>query len=259
MTGELSGKVVIITGAAGSIGSGCARRAAAEGAMVVASDLPGSRVADLVADVVRSGGTTVAHQGDVSEEQDVVAMVQTAVREFGRVDALINVAAAINLTAMDGDIAEMDVALWDRTMAVNLRGPMLGCKHTIPIMVGQGGGSIVNFASTATFLADKRRVAYASSKAALLGLTRGVATTYGKRGIRCNAVAPGAIWSDAAEERVGSRSIVEATRLTPRLGVPDDVAHMVVYLCSDKSTYVTGQTFLVDGGGTAHQPWVGFV
>jgi NAD(P)-dependent dehydrogenase (short-subunit alcohol dehydrogenase family) len=246
MTAELSGKVVIITGAAGNIGSGCVRRAAAEGAIVVASDLPGSRVTDIVTDVVRSGGTTVAHHGDVSEERDVIAMVQTAVREFGRVDALVN-------------IAEMDVALWDRTMAVNLRGPMLGCKHTIPIMVGQGGGSIVNFASTASFLADKRRVAYASSKAALLGLTRGVATTYGKRGIRCNAVGPGAIWSEAAEERVGSRSIVEATRLTPRLGVPDDVAHMVVYLCSDKSTYVTGQTFLVDGGGTAHQPWVGFV
>jgi NAD(P)-dependent dehydrogenase (short-subunit alcohol dehydrogenase family) len=129
----------------------------------------------------------------------------------------------------------------------------------VPIMVEHGGGSIVNFASTAAFLADRRRVAYASSKAAVLGLTRGVATTYGKRGIRCNAVAPGAIWSDAGEERVGSRSTIEATRLTPRLGIPDDIAHMVVYLCSDKSTYVTGQTFLVDGGGTVHQPWVGFV
>jgi NAD(P)-dependent dehydrogenase (short-subunit alcohol dehydrogenase family) len=251
--------VAIITGAAGNIGSVCAKRAAAEGALVVASDLPGSRVTDIVAEIVTAGGVAVVHQGDVSEERDVVAMVQTAVGEYGGVDALVNVAAALELTARDGDIADMDVGLWDRTMAVNLRGPMLGCKHTVPIMVERGGGSIVNFASTAAFLADRRRVAYASSKAAVLGLTRGVATTYGKRGIRCNAVAPGAIWSDAGEERVGSRSTVEATRLTPRLGIPDDIAHMVVYLCSDKSTYVTGQTFLVDGGGTVHQPWVGFI
>jgi len=121
-----------------------------------------------------------------------------------------------------------------------------------------GRRSIVNVASTAAFAGDVGLAAYSASKAGVLGLTRAVATSHGKRGIRCNAVAPGSVVTPAAAAMMGEEFMRsrEATRLTPRLGRAEDVAHMVAYLASDRSSYVTGQTFLVDGGGFAHQPWV---
>jgi NAD(P)-dependent dehydrogenase (short-subunit alcohol dehydrogenase family) len=255
---QLEGKVAIVTGGAGNLGSACARLLAIEGAVVIVSDLPGVDVKSVVDDIVQSGGQAIGHQGDVSHEPDVIDMVGTSLSEHGRLDVLINVAAAMSLVVRDEGLDTMSVDTWDRVMAVNVRGPMLSCKHAIPAMLSQGAGSIVNFASTAAFVGDDGRIAYATSKAALLGFTRSIATTYGKEGIRCNAVAPGSVWSEATKAHMGHEQLdlMNRTRLTPRLGVPDDIAHMVVYLASDKSTYITGQTFLVDGGGTAHQPWV---
>jgi NAD(P)-dependent dehydrogenase (short-subunit alcohol dehydrogenase family) len=256
---ELTGKVAIVAGAAGNLGSACARRLAAEGAAVVVSDVTGSGVKRIVDDIVDAGGEAATHEGDVSQERDVAGMVESGVLRYGRLDVLVNVAAAMDLVAGDGDLASMDTETWDRVMAVNVRGPMLTCRQAVPVMLSQGGGSIINFASTAAFVGDIGRIAYSTSKAALLGLTRSIATTYGKHGIRCNAVAPGSVWNDDIRGRMGEDmlDLMERTRLTPRLGVPDDIAHMVVYLASDKSAYVTGQTLLVDGGGSAHQPWVG--
>jgi NAD(P)-dependent dehydrogenase (short-subunit alcohol dehydrogenase family) len=256
---ELTGRVAIVTGAAGNLGSACARRLAMEGAAVVASDIAGSGLRRVVDDIVNHGGDALIHEGDVSQEEDVRGMVDAGVSRFGRLDILVNVAAAMNLVARDRDFDSMDTETWDRVMAVNVRGPMLTCRQVIPVMLSQGGGSIVNFASTAAFAGDVGLVAYSTSKAALLGFTRSIATTYGKQGIRCNAVAPGSVWNEEIRGRMGEGmlDLMERTRLTPRLGIPDDIAHMVVYLASDKSTYVTGQTLLVDGGGSAHQPWVG--
>jgi NAD(P)-dependent dehydrogenase (short-subunit alcohol dehydrogenase family) len=256
---ELTGKVALVTGAAGNLGSACARRLAAEGAAVVVSDISGSGVKRVVDDIVNEGGEAVIHEGDVSEERDVVDMVDAGVRRYGRLDILVNVAAAMDLVARDRDLASMDTETWDRMMTVNVRGPMLACRQAIPVMLSQGGGSIINFASTAAFVGDLGLIAYSTSKAALLGLTRSIATSYGKQGVRCNAVAPGSVWNEDIRGRMGEEllDLMERTRLTPRLGVPDDIAHMVVYLASDKSAYVTGQTLLVDGGGSAHQPWVG--
>jgi NAD(P)-dependent dehydrogenase (short-subunit alcohol dehydrogenase family) len=257
---ELAQKVVIVTGGAGYLGSACARRIAGEGAQVVVSDLPETNVEKIVDGIVESGGRATAHEGDISQEHDVIAMVQTALRQYARLDVLVNVAAAVRIPERDRDLESMEVDMWDRTMAVNVRGAMLGCKHAIPAMLAQGAGSIVNFASTAALLGDIGLISYSTSKAALVGFTRSVATTYGKRGIRCNAIAPGSVWSEVAKANLGEErlGVIERTRLTPRLGVPDDIAHMVVYLASDKASYITGQTFVVDGGGTVHQPWVRF-
>ena len=255
---ELAGKVVVITGAAGNLGAACALEAARQGAKLVVTDLSGSDVEGVVAQIRGAGGEAIAHEGDISREADVVAMVEAARARFGTIDALVNVAAAMSHIAGDRDLVDMTVEHWDRVMAVNLRGAMLCCKHSLPLMCEQGSGAIVNFGSTAAVMGDVGLVAYSTSKAALLGFTRSIATTYGKEGIRCNAVCPGSVWSQATKDAMGAEQLdlMERTRMTPRLGLPEDVAHMVVFLCSDKASYVTGHSFFVDGGGTTHQPWV---
>jgi NAD(P)-dependent dehydrogenase (short-subunit alcohol dehydrogenase family) len=256
---DLQGKVAVVTGAGGNIGSACARVLAAEGARVVASDLPGTALPDVVAAIGADGGDAVALEADLTDEAQVAGIIAAARDHYGGLDALVNVAGETRMSERDRDLETMDASFWDWLMAVNVRSAMLGCKHALPVMLEGGAGSIVNFASTAALLGDNGLFAYSTSKAALIGFTRCVATRYGKRGIRCNAVAPGSVWGEATMSRIGPERLAffEGTRLTPRLGVPDDIAHMVAYLSSDKSTYVTGQTLVVDGGGTAHQPWVG--
>lgn len=257
---ELDGKAVVVTGGAGNIGTVSARRLAADGARVVVSDRPGSGVPKVVDEIIAEGGVAVGHEGDLSDEADIKAMVGMCLSQFGRIDALINIAAAPRSLARDKDLETMEIEYWDHTMAVNVRGPMLACKHAVPAMVAQGGGSIVNFTSTAAYAGDLGLVAYGSSKAALLGLTRAIATIYGRKGIRCNAIAPSGVWTEAARKSMDDerRQRMEEWPLTPRLGVPDDVANMVNFLVSDKSEFMTGQTYFVDGGSLARQPWVKF-
>jgi NAD(P)-dependent dehydrogenase (short-subunit alcohol dehydrogenase family) len=257
---DLDGKAAIVTGAAGNIGSVCARYIAKEGAAVVVADLPGTDVAGITSEISQTGGRALGQEVDLSQEQSVVEMITACTREFGRIDALINVAAAPRGMDIDIDLESMEADFWDRVMAVNVRGAMFACKYALPTMLSQGGGSIVNFTSTAALAGDRGLIAYSTSKAALLGLTRSIATIYGRRGIRCNALAPSGVWPDVARARMGRDFLEpkEQTFLTPRLGVPEDVAHMVVYLASDKSTFITGQTLFVDGGSLAHQAWVRF-
>jgi NAD(P)-dependent dehydrogenase (short-subunit alcohol dehydrogenase family) len=179
------------------------------------------------------------------------------VERWGYVDVLVNVAAAAREHARDKSLEVMTVENWDRVMGVNLRGAMLCSKYALPSMLDRGSGAIINFGSTAGIRGDEGLIAYSTTKAALLGFTRAIATTYGKQGIRCNAVCPGSV-GDKLKTILSPEKLdlTERTRLVPRLGVGDDVAHMVVFLASDKASYITGQTFMVDGGGTAHQPWV---
>jgi NAD(P)-dependent dehydrogenase (short-subunit alcohol dehydrogenase family) len=234
---------------------------ALEGAAVVVADLPGSGGKGIADEITESGGQAIAWEVDLSDESSVMDMISACVREFGRIDALINVAAAgPRATPRDRSLEAMEAEFWDHVMAVNVRGPMFASKHAIPLMLSQGGGSIVNFTSTAAFAGDHGLIAYSTSKAALLGLTRSIATNYGRGGVRCNAIAPSGVWPSMATERMEAVSLESKVQafLTPRLGVPDDVAHMVVYLASDRSSFVTGQTLFIDGGSLAHQPWVRF-
>jgi NAD(P)-dependent dehydrogenase (short-subunit alcohol dehydrogenase family) len=254
----LSGKVVIVTGAAGNLGSACAREAALEGARLVISDLPGAGLDAIAAQIRKAGGEVVAHETDISLEAEVKALIATATRAYGALDALVNVAALMQGIENDRDLLTMDVAYWDRVMAVNLRGTMLCCKHAIPAMLARGSGAIVNFGSTAAFLGDLGQFAYSVTKAGLLSLSRSIATSYGKQGIRCNSVCPGSVWSEATKAQMPEAmlDLMTRTRLTPRLGLPEDIGRMVAFLISDKADYCTGQVFMVDGGGTVHQPWV---
>jgi NAD(P)-dependent dehydrogenase (short-subunit alcohol dehydrogenase family) len=256
--GGLAGRVAIVTGGASGIGRATALALAREGACVVVADLDGEGARRVAAEITAQGGRALASRTDVADEVSVAAMVSASVEGFGGLDILHNNAAASDpaVIGADRDIVELDLATWERTLAVNLRGPMLGCKHAIPRMLERGGGVIVNTSSASGLTGDLARVAYGVSKAGVDALTRYVATQYGKRGIRCNSIAPGVIATPALEANVPPEqvAIYERSHLTPRLGRPEDVAAAVVFLASDAAAFVTGQTLCVDGGLLAHHP-----
>ena len=185
-------------------------------------------------------------------------MVAFTVEQFGRLDVLHNNAAALGADVIleDNAIVDMDVAVWDRTLAVNLRGPMLGCKHAIPVMRAQGSGAIVNTMSVSALVGEETKAAYACSKAALGALTRHVANMYGEDGIRVNAVAPGLMITPVVVERLTERDFAafRAERLLERATTPEDVANLVAFLASDRAACITGQVYVIDGGTLAKRP-----
>jgi NAD(P)-dependent dehydrogenase (short-subunit alcohol dehydrogenase family) len=255
--GRLDGKIAIITGAASGIGQATARRVGAEGARVVVADMNADGAKQVADAIFAAGGEATAVQADLSSTDEVRAMVQAAVTAYGGLDILHNNAAATHLAATrDLPVAAADPDVWDETMRVNLRGAMVAIQAAAPHMIARGGGSVINTASGAGLAGDLRNPAYGASKAGLISLTRYVATEFGKQGVRCNAISPGFI---VIGEKPG-RDAVHATmlrhHLTPRLGRPEDIASLVVFLASDESAFITGQNICVDGGMTAHQPYV---
>ena len=255
---RLAGRVAIVTGSASGIGRGTAAFLAREGASVVVADLDASGSHNVAQTIEQEGGTAISLQVDVSEEQSVRSMIAKTLERFGRLDVLHNNAAALGETApgVDADLLALDVDVWDRAMAVNLRGVMLGCKHAIPAMLESGGGSIINTSSGASENGHVAGAAYATSKAGVNSLTRQVATQFGKRGIRCNAVLPGLIMTPAVSASM-TPAIVDMMlehHLTTHAGEVEDIAGMVAYLASDDARYVTGQLIRVDGGIGSHLP-----
>ena len=255
--GRLEGKVILINGAGAGIGRACAELYAAEGAKVVVGSV--SRSAEPVAKAITDrGGEAVPYFADISVEAEVAAMVGFAITTYGRIDVLHNNAAATgnDIVTRDLDVAQMDVELWDRTMAINLRGPMLCAKHVIPHMLKQGGGSIIATGSTKALQGDLAQSAYGASKAALHNLTYNIAAQYGKQGIRANVLMVGLILSGAMEENFPEpiRQLMLRHKLTPFIGTPEDCAKAAVFLASDESRYTTGQDLHVDGGYSMHAP-----
>jgi NAD(P)-dependent dehydrogenase (short-subunit alcohol dehydrogenase family) len=258
--GRLAGKVAIVTGAASGIGRATALALAREGAAVVVADLNADGAKRVAGEIEAAGGRAVGQAADVSSEPSVVAMVAAAVDRFGGLDVLHNNAALVDPAVMgaDGEVTALALDTFERTLAVNLRGPLLGCKHAIPRMLERGGGAIVNTSSASGLTGDLVRTAYGVSKAGLDALTRYVATQYGKRGIRCNSIAPGVIATPALAANVPPPliAVYERSHLTPRLGRPEDIAEVVVFLASDAAAFITGQVLSVDGGLLAHHPAV---
>src|SRR5437764_5933727 len=244
--GELDGKVAVITGA----GSGMAKAASEvfvrEGAKVLAADISGAEK-DTAAEL---GDAVVPFHVDVSAEADVEAMFAAAVDAFGRVHAVLNVAGI----GSAGAIAEIDLHEYERIMAVDLRGVMLGTKHGIRTMLPTGGGVIVNWSSTGGLNATPFPVSvYSAAKAGVIALTKAAAVEYGTQGIRAIAICPGFIETEmsggpGAAQRLPQ--LVQGTALK-RGGQPEEVAELASFLCSDRATYITGAVVPVDGGMTA--------
>jgi NAD(P)-dependent dehydrogenase (short-subunit alcohol dehydrogenase family) len=253
--GRLDGKVAVVTGAGSGIGEATARLMALEGASVVVADIDRSAAERVVADLAKA----IAVEVDVSVESGVARMVEVAVDSFGGLDILHNNATGSSTNASDTDIVTLDMAVFDRIIAVNLKGVVLGCKHAIPAMLARGGGSIVNTASIEAFMGRGVRPVYGASKAGVVLLTKAVAVQYGARGIRCNAVAPGLVLTPATagltpEQRASSQRLYPM----PRLCAPEDVAKAVLFLASDEAAYVNGATIMVEGGATVYMPSVQF-
>ncbi|HVX22777.1 MAG TPA: glucose 1-dehydrogenase [Acidimicrobiales bacterium] len=252
----LEGKAAVVTGAAGGIGAATARRLAEEGARVVVADLNGDGAETVAADIVGSGGEAVAVVVDVSDPDSVAAMIDRAVSAFGRLDVLHNNAAAFGADVImrDVDVVDIDLDVWNRTLAVNLTGVLLGCRFGIPAILASGGGSIINTSSVAGWMAEPVRVGYGVSKAGIVLLTRHVATRYGKQGVRCNAIAPGVVVTDTTRGHMDQAFLdrMAAVHSAPRLGEPSDIADVACFLASDRSAFVNGHVLTVDGGLTAH-------
>ena len=239
--GRFSDKVAIVTGGGSGIGRATALLLAAEGARVTVADIAEPAAAEVVAAIEAGGGNARVQVTDVADADAVAAMVADTVQAYGGLDVLHNNAAALDQNRVDQDVVTMDLATWERVMAVNLNGPMLGCRFAIPAMLERGGGAIVNTASAAAF--------YGSHSLA----------AYGERGIRCNAVAPGVVVAQATQEALGGPMgdrlrRYSTSHLVGRLGYPEEIAASVAYLASDDAAFVTGEVLRVDGGFTAHTP-----
>jgi NAD(P)-dependent dehydrogenase (short-subunit alcohol dehydrogenase family) len=250
MSMDVAGKVVAITGAARGLGQEFARSLAAAGARVIAADVNDcSATLDLVRAEQAEG---IAARLDVTDPASARDMVEAATRGFGRLDALINNAALYG-ALHGGRFDEIEEAEWDAAMAVNVKGIWNCCKAAVPAMRQAGGGSIVNIASLAATYGMPFGLHYTTSKAAVIGLTRGLARELGRDRIRVNALAPSAVITEGTREFFGARmeralETIKSSQTIQRNLVPEDLAGTVMWLISDASGFVTGQTIAVDGG-----------
>ena len=250
MSEDFSGKVALVTGAAGGMGRATALAFATAGAKVVAADVAvdeGEHTAQLIRD---KGGEVVFVRTDVSQAPDVEAAVAAAVDNYGGLDCAANMAAIETETTL---LADCEEETFDRLVAVNLRSIFLCLKYEIRAMLLRGGGAIVNIASTNSFRPLPKQAAYTATKHGVIGLTKTAAIEYAGMGIRVNAVAPGAIDTPMLRGAIATRGSNEADVLSRlsligRFGDPGEIANAVLWLCSDRSTYTMGHTLSVDGG-----------
>jgi NAD(P)-dependent dehydrogenase (short-subunit alcohol dehydrogenase family) len=251
MSGRVEGKVAVITGAAQGIGRACAELLAREGAWVVIGDIRTDQGAATVEAIRAEGGEALFRQTDIIYEEQCAALIHSAVENFGRLDVLVNNAGWFPRATLEQTTTE----LWDRVIAVNLRGAFYCCKYAVPQMRAGGGGSIVNMGSVNAVQGIPTLFAYAAAKGGLLTLTRTLAGAHAREGIRVNYVMPGWVLTDTEREvqrriGVGEDELRRAGEALPlgRHQTPEDIAYAVLYLASDESSQITGITLPVDAG-----------
>ncbi len=254
---ELEGKVTLITGGASGIGESAARLFVAEGAKVVIADMQQERGAALAEEL---GEAAVFQQVEVRQEAEVKAAVDLAVDTWGRLDCMFNNAG---FGGVLGPIEDIPADDFDLTMDVLVRGVFLGMKHAVPVMKKQGGGSIINTGSIAGVSAGRGPIIYSAAKAAVVHLSKVTAMELGEHFVRVNCLCPGYIATPLSANTVGRPDeLIEKSHHTyavrqpiPRTGMPDDIAQMAMFLASDRSSFVTGQAIVVDGGAATGVMW----
>ena len=250
---RLDGKVAVITGAGSGIGRVAAALFSAEGAKVVVADVVADQAASAVAEITAAGGSATAVTTDVSDEEQVEAMVRAAVDTYGGLHVLFNNAGIF--PDDDGGVLDTPPATWQRVMDVNLKGVWLGCRAAVPAMLDSGGGSIVNVASFVALMgAATAQIAYTASKGGVLAMTRELAVEYARKGIRANSICSGPIETPLLAELLADparrqRRLVHIP--IGRFGRPEEIAKAALFLASDDASFVTGSALVVDGGITA--------
>ena len=252
---RLQNKVAIITGVGSGQGRGAATIFSREGAKLVGCDWKREDGEITTSMVKQAGGAMVFAQADVSSAKDCENVVRTAMSTYGRIDILYNNAGVGFSSPLSmGDILNTPEEDWDRVLAINLKSMFLMCKYTIPEMIKTGGGSIVNTASIAALIGGASAHAYTASKGGMVALGRALAVEFGPMNIRVNMICPGAIDTPMIAPVVDPiRDSGQLLLHSPirRMGTPEDIANCALYLASDESTFVTGATFVVDGGVVA--------
>lgn len=247
----LEDKVALVTAAGGGIAGAIARRFGAEGAAVCCVDIDEETAERTARDIAEAGGRAVARRCDVSDEDAVRSVVDETVSAFGKLDIVVNAAAASEPL---GTVVTMPLEVWREVLDVNLTGMFLVCKYAIPHLQSNGGGRIINIASTFGSIAWPQRPAYMATKGAVKQLTRSIALDFAADNIRANTISPGAIETSRLLARTPTMEQVRA-RMVPlhpigRLGQPEDIANAAAFLASDQSSFMTGADVFVDGGFT---------
>ena len=251
---RLKDKVAVVTGAAAGMGRAIAELFAREGAKVVATDIDLKELNQLVDDIKASGGTAIALETNVAKQEDIDKMIDTAVDTYGTLDILIN-----NAGIMDNFVPAAGVTdkLWEKVFAVNVDGPMMAIRKALPLFLEKGSGVIINNASIGGLNGSRGGYTYTATKHALIGMTKNIGFQYAPEGIRCNAIAPGAVETNIGTtidnpDKFGMERSNSGFQINPRSGKPEEIASVALFLASDESSFINGTVITADAGWTAY-------
>ena len=251
---KLENKVAVVTGAGSGIGKAIAAMYAREGARIVVSDVNSDEAAEVVEEITFAGGTAISVLADITREEEVQNLIDTAVHKFGTLDILVNNAGIMDNFVPAGAVTD---ELWDKVFQINVTGAMRTIRKVLPIFTEKGSGVIVNIASAGGLLGSRAGAAYTASKHAVVGLTKNVGFQYAQSGIRCNAIAPGSVNTNIGNtiftpHSFGMERAMAGMNLSPRTGEPDEIAKVALFLASDDSSFVNGTVITADAGWTAY-------